>query len=374
MSVNKTPDHDGQLRMRFRLTPRRPDRLCPTIRWPTNGPSAGFSGRTSSTPTGKRSELKCKLQQVPLPLPYSAHEPHRNRPVRPITMRKSMSNPFCSFIIIFMLGFQARNVDAIRCERIVCVIRAGHLHVKAFQVLFGNDGSLFITFPYFRHRTGLLSASTIPVTGVRQSDVNLEHGGKVTSHLVKYSHHPDGCAHFSQTGKIVTAVKRQSIPLDKQDGHIFSLLIQGLNALEIVDPVRDTRFSPKRTSIEFAMELPEAVKFVGRWLDVNSMRFSNPAPTIGPTVTMHDPDGVRTESIFVASPHAGARHVLAISCVPIAKLSAEPEMFVFYGGFDAREVMTDPLKEAGFLAFLYPVSEAEKLKGRIGSVDYIPRQ
>ena len=103
-----------------------------------------------------------------------------------------------------MHGFQAGNVDAIRSGHVVCVVTAGDLRVKAFQIVFGGDGSLFITFPYSRHRTGILSASAIPATGTRQSQVNLEQGGKVTSHLVKYSHHTDGRAHFSQTGKIVT--------------------------------------------------------------------------------------------------------------------------------------------------------------------------
>jgi hypothetical protein len=55
-----------------------------------------------------------------------------------------------------MMGYQAQNVDAIRAERIVCTIRVGELNVKAFQVVFHKDGSFFISFPYFRHRTGLL--------------------------------------------------------------------------------------------------------------------------------------------------------------------------------------------------------------------------
>jgi hypothetical protein len=107
-----------------------------------------------------------------------------------------------------MQGYQAQNVDAIRAERVVCAVRAGQLRVKAFQVVFHKDGSFFISFPYFRHRTGILSISSIPANGLRESQVNLEHGGKVTSHLVKYSHHVDGRAHFSQDGKVFTAIKR----------------------------------------------------------------------------------------------------------------------------------------------------------------------
>jgi hypothetical protein len=245
--------------------------------------------------------------------------------------------------------------------------------VKALQVIFRKDGSLFINFPYFRHRTGLLSSSAIPGNGQRQADVNLKQGGKVTSHLVKYSHHLDGRAHFSQDGKIVTAVKRQSVPLRRQEGHIFSLLIQGLNALEPADPVKDAITSTKRASIEFVMESPEAVKVIGRWHDVDKLRCSDPNSVVGPVVPTLDPDGVRSEAILVAGPYANARHVLAISCAPMRKLGSEPEVFVFYGGFDAPEAMTNPRKEAGFLAFIYPIGESEKTRQRLGNVDYVPR-
>jgi hypothetical protein len=130
--------------------------------------------------------------------------------------------------------FQANNIDAIRAERVVCIIRVGELRVKAFQVFFGKDGSLFVTFPYFRHRVGLLCSAFLPAAGTREVQVDLANGGKVASHLVKYSHHPDGRAHFSQTGKIITAIERQSIALDTQHGHMFSLMIQGLGALAVV--------------------------------------------------------------------------------------------------------------------------------------------
>lgn len=97
----------------------------------------------------------------------------------------------------------------------VCVVKVSDLRAKAFQVGFDKDGSLFIHFPYFQHRTGILSSSEIPPTGERKADVNIEHGGKVTSHRVKYSHHPDGRAHFSQDGKIFTAIAQ---PFDSQEG------------------------------------------------------------------------------------------------------------------------------------------------------------
>jgi hypothetical protein len=46
---------------------------------------------------------------------------------------------------------------------------------------------------------------------------------------------------------------------------------------------------------------------------------------------------------------------------------------MFDGGFDALEAMTDPTKEGVFLAFIYPVSEADNIRQRLGSVDYVQK-
>lgn len=262
------------------------------------------------------------------------------------------------------------KLSAIRSERAICTVNIGEQRSKVFQVFFGRDGSLFVSFPYFRHRTGILAAATIPATGSVTSQVNLEVGGKIASHLVKYSHHPDGRAHFSQTGKVFTAIKRQSIALDTQHGHIFSVLAQGFNAFDAVHPVRDAGVSPKRAVIQFSVEESEAVKFVGRWFDVSTMLFSGPATSVGPLLPIADQQGNQRMACLLASPYANAKHVLALTCEPIPVLGPEPEMLLFYGGYDPSDIMLDPRKEAGFLAFLYPASDSEHLKQRIGTVDF----
>jgi hypothetical protein len=88
-----------------------------------------------------------------------------------------------------MQGFQAKTVAAVRSQRVVCVVKVSELRAKAFQIGFDKDGSLFVNFPYFQHRTGILSSSEIPATGERKADVNIEHGGK--SHRTASSIHPE---------------------------------------------------------------------------------------------------------------------------------------------------------------------------------------
>jgi hypothetical protein len=125
------------------------------------------------------------------------------------------------------------KVEAFRSERIIVTLQIGSKRHKIFQLFFGRDRSLYVSFPYFRHRTGILAAATIPANGQTTSQVNLQIGGKIASHLVKYSHHPDGRAHFSQDGRVRTEIKRQSVALDQQWGHIFTVQVQGIEGLLI---------------------------------------------------------------------------------------------------------------------------------------------
>jgi hypothetical protein len=264
-----------------------------------------------------------------------------------------------------------RTVNAFQSKLTVIAVQVGDLRYKAFQVFFTKDGSLFVSFPYFRHREGILAATASPGTGHPTSHVDLTTSGKVTSHLVKYSHHPDGRAHFSQTKKVRTEVKRQSLPLNEYRGHIFSLHIQGINAFETADETKDIGTNPKRTTLTFQVEQPledAALKFVGYWYELSTL----PAiaeGAIGPSMTLIDPTGAMCSGLLIASPYADAHHVLCISCQRIPRLGPEPEILNFIGGFDRRSIMDDTSREAGFVSFIYPIQDAERLKNSIGSID-----
>ena len=268
---------------------------------------------------------------------------------------------------------EIKQVAAFRSQRTVVTVLANVGRYKVFQIFFGRDGSLFVTFPYFSHRTGILAAATIPGNGQTTSQVNLQLGGKIASHLVKYSHHPDGRAHFSQHGKVRTEIKRQSVALSRQHGHIFSLLVQGLSAFDKADDAKDVGGSPKRTALTFQITgsaEPEAIKFVGRWLDVSMMSASDSSAIIGPTVLTQDSAGNQRNGVLLASPYdQNPHHVLCITSQPMARLGPDPEVMCFYGGYAPREVMDDTTKDAGFLGFLYPAADADQLKLRLGTID-----
>lgn len=105
------------------------------------------------------------------------------------------------------------NKLSLHSERYLITIEIEDRRYKVMKIIFGGkDGSLYVSFPYFKYSQGIVSIGTVS-EGTQTTQVKLETAGKVTSHLVKYARHPDGRAHFSQDGKILTKITKQSVPL-----------------------------------------------------------------------------------------------------------------------------------------------------------------
>ena len=265
------------------------------------------------------------------------------------------------------------EVKAFHSEKIVVTVRAdGHRH-KILQILFGKDGSLYVTFPYFKHTNGLLAEVSVEGPPGTNAEIDLQQTGKVASHLVKYAHHPDGEAHFSQHGKVLTAIRRRSVSLIAQRGHIFTVLIQGLRAFESVGATNENKASPKRTALTFDIKdrFPKAIRIVGRWYWIEDLQVEPRPAVFGPRVETVDADGLSQNAFIVANPHDG-KHVLLLSCIPQDAIGPGRDLMMFLGGFDAPSRISRSKKPTRFLTFLYPADDYAELKKRVGSIDYNP--
>lgn len=248
---------------------------------------------------------------------------------------------------------------------------------KLFQCRFSKkDGSLFVSLPYFSQSTGLVSLATLPVG--ESATINLQEGGKVSSHLVKYSHHPDGRAHFSQDGKVLTVIKKNAVPLEGHGGHLFTLHIHGLRDFKaLTDAEARQGPSVKRTGLTFTLEDGEsdAVKFVGMLYRDTALERMAVGGLVQPRTHVVGPDG-KPKAAFIVSTAAGLpgqERCLVLSCEAMPSLGHTGNSSVlFLGGFDAAAVMNDPTCSATFLALSYPVDDPEELRQRLGSIDYTP--
>lgn len=86
------------------------------------------------------------------------------------------------------------------------------------------------------------------------TSLSLIDGGKVTSHKVKYSHHPDGRTHFSQDGKIFTKVIKSSASFDEVDGHLFTVQFQ-----DFANVMRQSRLRPINSAAQLLDQLKAEV-------------------------------------------------------------------------------------------------------------------
>jgi len=215
----------------------------------------------------------------------------------------------------------------------------------------------------------------MPAGVIGPAQLSMEPAGKCTSHLVKYSHHPDGRAHFSQDGKILTRVKRHSLPLASVSGHLFTANIQGLTGFSKAKEPRDSLTpGPERTNINFEIgDTPlQAFKIVGRYYLVKQLSMGSvgtPSAQVGPVVPLKDRDGKFVMGFLVGSPYSSDA-LIVLSAATTAQLNdrADPTL-IFSAGFDDHATACDPASSSSFLVMMYPVDSFEELAARIGSVD-----
>ncbi len=273
------------------------------------------------------------------------------------------------------------TMNPFRSEKFIITIQVGLTRYKILQIIFGKkDGSLFVNFPYYKHSEGLVSLVTFPKGHERSQSLSLEPGGRVTSHLVKYSHHPDGVAHFSQTGRVLSVVRKKAIPLAEEEGHIFTTQLQYLKAFEMADKIQDrNKYDSKRSVINFSFnnDEPEAIKIVGRWYSIVQLLsrikiVDGKAKIFGPKVPCETEAGKRYVG-FLTSPREGSPldgFALLVTCEAMPRLDKrEQTALTFIGGFDPPHIVNNLNMDTTFLALSYPTTKYTELSKSIGSID-----
>lgn len=214
-------------------------------------------------------------------------------------------------------------------ERHLAILRwAGGHAVDLFQIQFARDG-FFIHFPYQPSTLGNLKRVEVDPGTQAQVDLAVQSG--VTIHKVKYTHHVDGEAHFSQDRKIYTAIRNAARPLDDSAGHVFSLDIMG------VDLFRPSTLPPRYPAVQLSWphpEPPSALRVAGYWQRIS------PAPSPGSLVqpvTVSVAEAAFTgEAVAVAPPPTSPLHgyVLGLRASRTGLGDpADPFTLIFSGGF-----------------------------------------
>jgi len=200
------------------------------------------------------------------------------------------------------------TVHVYAASRYVVGVKTPSSSRKLFQVVFGKDGSLFVAFPYYRSGSGRLGLVHLDPTISYPTSLTVGDNFAATAHYVKYSHHPTGRAHFSQTGKVMPTVGKQASPLYDAKGHVFTVMLQGVDCFDAVSP-RD-KGDRKRGVVVFPFENAPVVgiKFLGmvypERIVAQMVRHRDPTPWMKVVA----PDGSVRPGLLLNTPLILLRH------------------------------------------------------------------
>lgn len=258
-------------------------------------------------------------------------------------------------------------------KRTTLAAKVAGVRYKLLQIMYGKkDGSIFISFPYFENTDGLVSLVNFP-GGIKQpTDLGLTPGGKVTSHLVKYSHHPDGRAHFSQDSKVRTEVLKNAAPIAEINGHFFTAQLQGLHSYKSESKLTPNSSQKVTLDFDFGEEEPESIKIVGRLYSTEVLVKNIVGDVEGPIVPVETNSGEKGVAFLVGDPiRREHEKIMLITGKAIPRLDKNTDTaLTFIGGFDHVEIINNTNLGTTFLALAYPVSDYNEMRKKLGTVDF----
>jgi hypothetical protein len=250
--------------------------------------------------------------------------------------------------------------------------------VRVCQVIFHKDGSVFVTFPDFRFTDGILSVVRLRPDGETADAVDFMKEGKVTSHLVKYAHHPHGRVHFSQDGKVFTKIVRNAqFRLGDQIGRLLELRASWPRDGFAV--TKKAKRGKPHLMFGFGNGHPAGLVLVFHWRRKSDVETWGGGTAVGPKERIaHRVSQERSPAFFLGQPSKlpFQEHVLVITCneAPAFKRIEGPAI-VLRGGADSDEVGEPGAKAppTEFLAAMYPVEKRAELEAIIGTIDFQPQ-
>lgn len=266
----------------------------------------------------------------------------------------------------------------VSAERGVVVVSTALAHYKLCQIVFAkNDGSVFVTFPYFKRSQGIVSRIEIPAGSKPPFTFDLAEYGRTTSHLVKFSHHASGEALFSQSGKVRTEIRRASFPLATTIGQLFDLHAYWLSGFELLDPAKVKGGRPYLRFV-FEGDPPPGVVISADWRRKRDIEANLDPPTgnAGPRATIKSRrTGNVGQVLFLGQPPGWPLrdHLLLVECsrTELPKGQGDHPTFIFLGGWDPHEGpdARGEVVQSGCLVCLYPAMSPEELQEKIGTID-----
>jgi hypothetical protein len=243
---------------------------------------------------------------------------------------------------------------------------------KLCTIVFSRrNGAIFAQFTHYKGGAGIVSTADVTIGPSLESRIDFMERGKVSTAVMKYSHPPDGRAHFSQDGKSKTQFWVNSVPLSGE-GRLFEMHAHHLEPFERLTGKLDARrlylpFQGPASSNAVTLSADWRRK---AWLHEVARRENRRLDLVD--LIPGQREGTHFRAALVSQPDSFPYrdHVLLVSVSPIQipGTITTPSMVVM-GGWDPAFKNPKPGDQTRFLTFQYPIADPEKTQARIGTVD-----
>lgn len=247
-----------------------------------------------------------------------------------------------------------------RCREADLVATIAGDRRRILKIGFRRDGSILVMFPGLSNQMGIVAHAVFDAPRIGIQRCKLAESGRTTSHLVKYTHHSDGHAHFSQDGKVRTEVRKQAEDLVQQEGHLFSVHVAGVHSYKTIDA------KGNRTTVALtdADDL-RAFTLICTRHKFEEEQASDPQGFI-------QRDGTHLRGYFLRAPRDFrlSDHALFLRVDHVQAFRDPDQTALFFiGGFDSRRVTASTESPTSVLVAMYPCTNTEHLVGHVPSID-----
>jgi hypothetical protein len=239
---------------------------------------------------------------------------------------------------------------------------------------------VFVHLPYHSVNAGILVEGHHAGPAGSPSRIEFCKHGLTTTHHVKYAHHSDGNAHFSQDGRIKTEIKSKTRPLSEYTGHLFSINYwslagfrsasgKQLPALDVKESNIAVGWSHKRGEVRVPRRC--AGRIVGH-LFHGVVELPTPQLDAHQVVMPVDwalGSGNMKGTILVPPSEFGSDLVLGIHMESSERYKGSQPKLVFLGGFDDDLPATIPESSVRYIALQYGMTDFKELRKTLPTVD-----
>lgn len=264
-----------------------------------------------------------------------------------------------------------------RSWKTVIAVIVGGVTRKVLQVQFEPGGGFYVHLPYFRYTQGVLGRYALHAAPGEAGQIRLTDGGMTTTKRVKYTHHVDGEAHFSQDGKVKRLVRMKSAPLGQSVGHLITAQLRGYDLFAHMTTKDEKPATQQRRVLRFDLgEEPVApTKLTLWWYHASSLApFQSPLSHSmkADAIALETGDGERFVGLLLAPPLGDTAEDfrLVVGCKLMPELQSEGPFLLLTGGFGESDDGSDRAGPLNFLALRYAeTADFDELERMLGSID-----